>query len=572
MFCKKMVLGSILLLLSCDWLNGQSFSAFQSLHYSHSIYASGLGEQGVATKNAFDAMQYNPANLVFAENLAVSYNRNPWGLIFEQIPLTSLNVITKLPNGASMGLAYTYWDEGEWTSTTTSPNGYVESGKFHFYERSLAAGYAQKVGKEFFLGGSIRYAWIPIYQSEYMDHLLFSVGAMYVPEKFSDRLSFGLSLMNFSTRIEVKDKELYTGKEIIQSSPPPSQMNVGINAVAVTNHYFDINFLLGFKKPFDKLKDPSTYEAQSSFASLLNDWKDFPRDVTGQIGLSYLWHPLDIGPGLSFFQEMYLGYFSTGPKDGSQSFFTHGCNIGIKGKDMKASLGYAGRWHNYRADSYLKWEFPWETFQFSISSDMNLFSSTEHAVELDAKPKSIILSNGFARGASLGRMKEQNFHEGQDNAKISYEMKNIWAVEADFYIDDNSAILTAIKYSRMQLKMDLNTFSSFSWHFNFDLGIESFSFESGYRYHPLEQFHPFFVQASIGIIRLNYVLEETTPRYVYQGFDEITAGVMLPLFDTKVVVIPKFGLTTLFLDQLPYKKILAGFNQLRLGVNIGYQL
>ena len=567
MFSKKMVLSGIIIFFSCVQSYGQNFSAFQSLHYPHSLFASGLGEQGVATKNAFDAMQYNPANLIFADNIAVSYNRNPWGLIFSQMPLSSFNVITKLPNGASLGLIYTYWNEGEFTATTSDPYGYTESGKFHFYERSLAVGYAQKVGKELSLGGSIRYVWLPIYDGEYMDHLLFSVGATYTPEKFSNRLRFGFSLMNFSTRVEVKGANGITGAQITESSPPPTQLNIGINALAVTNPYFDINILLGAKKPFDKIGGPPQYEAQSSFASFFNDWKDFPRDMTGQIGVSYMWHPLDIGSGLSFFQEMFLGYFSTGPKDGPNSFLTHGCNVGIKGKGLKTSLGYAGRWHNYRADSYMNWSFPWETFQFSFSSNMNFFDGTNDATQIDVKPKSTLLSSGYVHGTSLGRMKKQNF---QDEAKISYEMKNIWSVEADFYIDDNSAILSAIKYSRMQMKLELSQTHFFPW--KLDLGIESFSLESGYRYHPLEQFHPLFVQASLGIIRLNYVLEETTPRYVYQAFDEIAVGAIVPVLDTKVVIIPKVGLTTMFLDQLPYKKILAGFNQLRFGLNIGYEL
>lgn len=119
--------------------------------------------------------------------------------------------------------------------------------------------------------------------------------------------------------------------------------------------------------------------------------------------------------------------------------------------------------------------------------------------------------------------------------------------------------------------MDINLNQSYYYPWKLDLGMETISIESGFRYHPIEQFHPFFVQASVGIIRLNYVLEKTSPRYLYQAFDELAVGAVIPLFDSKVIIIPKLGLTTLFLDELPYKKLLGGYNQLRVGVNVGYQ-
>ncbi|MFA6597625.1 MAG: PorV/PorQ family protein [Ignavibacteriaceae bacterium] len=570
MFNQKTVLSFIFILFFNIHSFGQSSSIFQSLLYPHSLSASGLGEQGVATKNAFDAMQYNPANLVYEDKISVSYFRNPWNLLSWYVPLSSVNVIARLKNGGNVALTYTDRDYGEIIKATIEdPYGYREGEKFHFYERSLAAGYAMPINDQWNIGGNVRYIWSPRSKDQYLDQFLFSVGATYIPERFSNRLNIGFSLMNFGGTIEDKSDlhNIVTGNELTFSYPPPAQLNIGINALAVTNPFFDVNFLVGAKKPFAKASTPPDYESQSSFTSLFNDWKDFPRDVTGQIGVSYLWHPLDLGSGISFFQEMYLGYFSVGPKDGTNSFFTHGFDIGLKGKGVKASLGYAGRWHNNRANSYMNWNFPWETFQFSFSSDVSLFYKENEEIRLEAKPKSILLSAGYAFGSAFGKMKEQNYGA---EAKIGYSMKNIWSVEADFYIDDNSAILSAFKYSRMQLIIEESPY--YYYPNKFDLGLETFSLESGYRYHPIEQFHPFFVQASVGIIRLNYVLEETSPRYVYQAFDEIAVGAVLPMLDTKIILIPKLGLTTLFLDQLPYKKILGGFNQLRVGLNIGYQL
>lgn len=568
MFRYKLVLGIIFILFFYVHSFGQSNAVFNSLIYPHSLSASGLGEQGVATKNAFDAMQYNPANLVYADNISVSYFRNPWNLFGWYMPLSSVNVIAKLKNGGNVGLAYTNRDFGTIITTTVEdPYGYKEGEKFHSYERSLSAGYAMPISNQWTIGGSIRYIWFPIHNSEYLDHLLFSLGTTFTPERFSNRLNFGFSLMNFSTTVEYKGKNGFTGKEVTASYPPPAQMNIGMNALAVTNPYFDINVLLGVKKPFDKFDNASNNEAQSSFKSFFTDWNDFPRDLTGQLGLSYNWHPLSLGAGISFFQEMYLGYFSVGPKDGMSSFMTHGFNIGLKGKGFKASLGYAGRWHNYRADSYMRWEFPWETFQFSFSSDMNLFYNTNEETQSDVKTKNIIVSLGGSFGFPVGKMKE---HIYNGEAKISRTMKNFWSLEADFYMEDNSAILSVFKYSRMQMNLDIYQYPYPTWEFK--MGLETFSLESGYRYHPIEMFHPLFVQASVGIIRLNYVLEATSPRYHYQAFDELAVGVVLPLMDTKLVVIPKLSLTTLFLDELPNNKRLEGANLFQFGLNVGYQL
>ncbi len=569
MFKQKLIFGIIFILFCYHNSFGQSSAVFNSMLYPHSLSASGLGEQGVATKNAFDAMQYNPANLVYSDNISVSYFRNPWNLLgWTNLPLSSVNVIGKLMNGGSVGLSYTYWNMGEATMTyIDNPDGYVEGEKFHFYERSLAVGYAIPINDQWNIGGTIRYIWSPISNSEYLDHLLLSFGTTYSPERFSDRLNFSFSLMNFGTTVDYRTQNRITGKEIIESYSPPAQMNIGMNALAVTNPYFDINVLLGVKKPFDKKSPAPDYEAQSSFESFFDDWSDFPNDLTGQLGLSYQWHPLDLGYGISFFQEMYLGYFSVGPKDGMSSFMTHGFNIGLKGKCLKASLGYAGRWHNYRADSYMRWEFPWETFQFSFSSDMNLFFNKTEEIQPDVKPKNIIVSTGYSFGSPVGKMKE---HIYGNDGKISRTMKNIWSIEADFYMDDNSAILSAFKYSRMQLNIDVYQYPYPTWEFK--MGVETFSLESGYRYHPIEMFHPFFVQASVGIIRLNYVLKETTPRYYYQAFDELAVGVVLPVMDTKLVVIPKLGLTTIFMDEFPNSKRLEGNNLFQFGLNIGYQL
>src|SRR5512135_1505601 len=59
----------------------QYYADFQYLLYPHSLSAGGLGEQGVALRSPLAAMQYNPANLVYADELSLSYFRNPWNIL-----------------------------------------------------------------------------------------------------------------------------------------------------------------------------------------------------------------------------------------------------------------------------------------------------------------------------------------------------------------------------------------------------------------------------------------------------------------------------------------------------------
>jgi len=100
--------------------------------------------------------------------------------------------------------------------------------------------------------------------------------------------------------------------------------------------------------------------------------------------------------------------------------------------------------------------------------------------------------------------------------------------------------------------------------------METMSLESGFRYHPVNAFHPLFVQASLGIIRLNPVYEYTTPKYFYKSFDRVAAGFLVPVKDLNIVVMPAVGLRTIFMESPFNGNRLSGYNQVEVGLHAGY--
>jgi hypothetical protein len=574
-FCKKyestimQTLKAIFYFVVLGFMSGTSFAqsmtAFQSMIYPRSITSSGLGEQGVASRSVFGAMQYNPANLVYADELDFSIFRNPWNLIgWVQLPLTSVQIAVNLGNCGSVGVEYTYWDFGEFMTTTPD---FIDVDLFHSYERSIAGGYAMSLSDHFAVGAQIRYMWQPISSQRTIHQLLFSAGLSYHPEIFSERLNMGLSFMNFGSRIEYSSSG--RAVERMQSAPPPSQINIGIEGLVVTDDFYDLSLAFSATKPLDKMTGAPDYSAQSSFKSLFNDWTDFPEDVTARVGLGFIWHPIYLGSGISFFQEMYLGYFSTGPKDLYDNFYTHGIKVGLDVCGVRATAGYAGRWHNNNSGSYLAWVFPWESFQFSLSTDISMFGEGKEDISSNTSPRRIILAAGYSYGLAVGRMKGVT----SNGLTESFSMKSNWSVESDFYICDNSAIISLLHYSRMteNITIDPAPFSP-QTPWKMILGIETASLESGFRYHPIEFFNEFFVQASIGVIWVNPVYKNTYQKYMYKAVDEVAVGFILPLTDLGVVVIPKLGLRTIFMEIDGNGSRLGGYSQFEFGLNAGYEI
>jgi hypothetical protein len=140
-------------------------------------------------------------------------------------------------------------------------------------------------------------------------------------------------------------------------------------------------------------------------------------------------------------------------------------------------------------------------------------------------------------------------------------------------MSDNSAIVSSVHYSRMtdNITIDPAPFSQ-QTPWKMILGIETASFESGFRYHPIDAFNEFFLQASLGVIWMNPVSEHTYPKYMYKAVDEITAGFILPLTNLHVVVIPKLGLRTVFMEIDINGSRLGGYSQFEFGLNVGYEI
>ena len=524
-----------------------------------------MGEQGVASMNASDALQYNPANLIFNDGMSLSYFRNPWNLFDRGIPLTSANAAVPIGKRRKRGGGYTDWDLGEGIVTTElNP---AAGQLYHWYERSLAVGYAMPLSNEFALGGQVRYVWQSYPMVDNIDHVLFSLGANYRPASFFNRFNLGLSFMNFGTPVEYRGFIINGGGEstvFLSSGTPPAQINFGMNAVAIKNIFADLDLMAGVKKPLQKQDGSLNDNGESSFAALTSDWNDFPNDMTVQVGLNYSWHPIYLGAGISYFQEMYVGYFSTGPDDGTNSFYTHGCTIGVESYGVKATVGYAGRWHNNNASSYVNWDLPWETFQFGLSTDFSAFEKRSDEATVHESPKNIIVSGGYSYGYSVGQMKSISI-EGNN---LSFTSNSNWTIESDFYINENGAILSSFTYSRMTA--NLSAGPPYFPFFILPFVMETMSLESGFRYHPICDFHPLFIQASLGVIRLNPVLENTDPRYSYKSFDRVAAGVLIPLKDLDIEVIPKVGLRTIFMESPFNGNELIGYNQVELGLSAGY--
>ncbi len=521
--------------------------------------------------NAVDAMAYDPANLIYANGAEFSLFKNPTDMGSPVVgtfsfPYYSAVVAAKIGDSGHFGIDFTNQDFGEVAVTSAqSPD---PIGTFHAYQCSFAIGYAAPLNNEFAVGSQLRYATVSIpdvsveqgAKTGSTSNLLFSLGLAYKPEALDRKLDIGFSLMDFGTSVKYNNG----------SASPPSQMNIGIEGLAVTNEFFDVGIMVGATKPFDKSSGPPDYSGQSSFKSLFNDWSDFPEDVTAQAGLGFVWHPIYLGGGVSCFQEMYVGYFSTGPKSLSNSFYTHGVNVGIKVNGTKAALGYAGRWHNNQYGYYLPWLLPWETFQFTLSTDSNLFGGRSDENSSESAIKSVIVSGGYSYGAAIGRMKLTEFFGGV----YSFSMKSIVSAESDFYISENEALISSLSYSRMTVTTTyLNPPITPTGPYQpVPSRTETISVTAGFRYHPLELIRPLFVQAGLGVIRLSPMPILVYPKYSYKSFSSLNVGAVIPVLSKRFVVIPQVAFRTFFAETIPNASRLAGYNQFEFGLNLGYGL
>jgi len=594
------VIMSIALLVFVRSADSQSSAAFQSLTYPLSVTSQGLGEQGVASRDPIDAMEYNPANLVYENGVSISMYRNPWEILSRSFggssPIESFVATAKIGTAGNLGLGYTDQDFGEVLYATESSPGAGE--KFHFYEQSFAAGYAISASDEFAAGIQLRYARQPFPQNT-IDHLLISTGIGYNPGLLDNRMNVAFSLTNLGTRINYGSYTDTVNSQPVthlQTDSPPADLNIGIEVLPVTNNFYDIIAMASAKKPITKRGGSPDYVAESSFEALFNDWSDFPDDVTGQIGIGYIWRPIYLGGGVSYFQQFYVGYSSTGPKDIYNSFYTHGINVGIDAYGIKATVGYAGRWHNNNAGAYATWDFPWETFQFTLSTDGRFFERDDKKIEPQSPCSQIVVSGGYGYGVFLGRMRGESLPTNQltlsgllpgnvrveslfntsgnspapSNPSSSYSLspRASFSVCSDFYFDKDLALTTSFAYTR--IKGMATIYTGIFGTLSADLSMETFTVTSGLRVHPVSFFHPFFVQGDLGIVRRNPIAP-SSPAYDYKSLTDMAVGAVLPLLDTRIVLIPTVTFRTLFAESSADGSRLGGYNQFLFELNVGYE-
>jgi len=542
----------------CNMSFAQNTSAFSELNFPHSIKSFGMGFQGVASLNSTEAMQYNPAGLVFSDSISASYFRDPFNMMgFGGLPITSADISVRVGKSGYLGLEY--HNVGYGSLKQHDPDGVVGDEP---YLRSFALAYANRINSEFSVGAELRVGWANIANVICKNgKLMISAGAFYQPEKLQKRLSLGLSLLNYSKDLNVSDGG------VSYSYPMPSSLNFGINSLPVKNKYFNLDFELSTSLPLEKgslgIGDPMQYE----YKAVYNKWEVLPNDVkqdlTTSIGLAYIFHPIYLGNDISFIQEMYLGYVTAGAPWYNMNIFTHGFKVGVEVKGVTATAGYAGRWHSNNKLYEIQF-FPWENFEFSLSSNLDFYGKKQTDIATNTAPRNIILSAGYTFGKVFGKM------NNWQNKK--YGNNNNWQLSADFYLDENSAIVTSFEYGTINEKIDhiMRSAGGSIVGYTDDFDNTTVSLESGFRYHPLKSFHPLFVQASVGVIRINPILNSFL-KYYYKPYDRIIAGCVIPFENEKIIITPKIALRTIFMEDGSRGTKMLGYNQFEAGVNLGYR-
>jgi len=458
-------------------------------------------------------------------------------------------------------------------ATSSSPDGGT---LFSFYERSVAAGYARSFGQDVSIGIAGRYSWMSFPPDKTPGKFLVSAGISYRPEWLDHRLQAGFSLMNFGTPM-VYPASAGTETEPANEEAAPAQMLLGTTMRAASSPGFNLDLSVGLSKPIATSPTPPAYTSESSFSALFSSWSHSPEDLTTYWGLSFGWQPIQLADGISLFQEFTLGFFSAGKGSYSyaNAFFTHGASMGIEVCETRVSAGYAGRWHNAKAETYFPWSFPWETFEISVRTTLPSSSQNRGGDGGVVRPHRIVLTASGVYPTLIGRFKS----ESTRSLTYSFSSTPIWGVEADFYLTGSSALITTIEYNRLTERVD---WIPPTGHIMWDPGppsstliaefrIESFSIESGFRYHPTDEFSPLFAQISMGISRLNPVDPSTTPRYSYQSFDRLTLGAIFAAGLTPIVIMPKVSLRTLWTDGMN-RQTLVGRSQWEFGMNVGLGL
>ena len=528
--------------------------AFYFTNLPHSVSALGTGWQGVASLTNDDALVYNPAKLSLTKNTRLSFFRNPFQ-VGRSMPFTNLSLYHKETDIGSFGLSYEYWDEGEFIVTTeTNPDPVQE--KFHYYQRSFSAGYARNLGDNLSAGIQFRYAYSHLY-GDTPNGFFVSLGMLYNPDFCDKRFNFGLSIMNLGPAVEYKS-DLPVGEQDIFYVSPPTQLNLGMNFIAIDNNYFTLPLNLGISKPFDKTDDNG--EGESSFKTLFSDWSDFPNDATLHTGISFIWKSLNLGENFSFFQEFYFGNYSQGIKTNLSDYYTHGVTIGIEFYEYKIGIGYSGISHNVHYPNYLTWNFPYETFQFTLEVNDNLLFKRNTVVEKKPALDGIILSFGSGETVRTGIWKSFTTGIWEHTTKNSLS----YLIEAAFYFNGNNALISSLYFNSIPFKITSGAYTAVNSTY------ENFTFFTSYRYHPLQSFHYLFVQGGLGIFRMNPVAK-SSPKYDYKTAIQLGTGLTLD-FLNPIIITPVVDYNLIFERATGPAPRIQGYNQFNFMIKLGYEI
>lgn len=522
------------------------------LNFPRTISSVGLGEQGVASKNFVDAIRFNPSNLVFAKSINMNYFKNPFYQFGTRLPLTSFTLIFDLPNVGNLGIEYLNWSLNKFIQYTPDPP-YTPQFEIKPYERSFSIAYSNYLADNFAFGLQVLYSQTNYEPILKFDKILFGIGLNYITQFFQRDLLLGFSWKNFSTAIEYKVNDT----RMIDS--PPANMHLGTNYALQENQFYSLNFILEFSKYIVEMTQEG---GKSSFRSLFTDWKDFPRDVIIHTGLAFNWKPLYIGKNFYFFQEFYLGYIANGIKLYLSDKFTHGIIGGIKFKEILLSIGYGGCWHSVQPYTYLYRILPMETFQFNLNIESNLFFKTNGEITQPDYLDGIIISTGPKYTIRIGRFKETRFY----NIVINSENNIGYTIEAGFYIKRNNALVLDFTYQSIPYKYYSLYFPPIS---NVKNKIETLSLATSYRYHPLNFFSSFYIQAGLGIIRVNPVIL-FYPKYEYKSYLQLSTGFIINLF-SNLTISPLVNFISNYSSVTGPPPRIGSYNQFDIALRLGYK-
>ncbi|MCU7496902.1 MAG: PorV/PorQ family protein [Ignavibacteria bacterium] len=558
-FNRSFILSLLLLFTAASGLKAQGYMDFTNYPGSTSTF--GMGEEGVALRNSQDAFPYNPANLAFSNNVSLSMFHYPFQIMGYSYPLNSFTAAYKVKGIGTFGFQYLKHDLGKGRLTSqNNPDGIGEVEEIYNY--AWALGYAGEVTNELTMGLSLKYA-SQVVGAVSTDAFLFSGGLNYQPAVLNKRVNLGFSLMNMGGPIEenVEYIDPTNGNYITwgnEDFPVSSMMHLALSATPFENDYLSTTMQIGFSK---YLMNEGRDDSKSSFSALFKDWKDFPRDARLSMGLSFEWKPLDLGNSFSFLQKYYLGSVSFGSKEGGNSVFTHGAEIGLGYKEISLFAGYSGIWHNVDSDWGYFREFPYESFQFRLEYDLHKFLNRSTENKAPAALQNILVSLGSGYNLRGGHL---STHSPDLNADAENSFS--FSLESAFYMNRNNALVAAFYYTSIPYNVNYRT-----WRL-IDTKLETVGIYSAYRYHPLEVLPMLYVQGGPGIERINPVLE-TNPKYFYQTSLNVATGANLDVPGSSIVVSPElnYQLMLVPLSDASSAPRLGGENQLAFTLKFGYR-